>query len=760
MVDEAGDRTLSPYFLVTCDRPEPGLFPLGSTSADITITGVIADVTVTQLYRNEGTGPIDAVYVFPASTRAAVYSMKMTIGDRVVRAKIRKKEDARKEYEQARNEGKSASLLEQHRPNVFQMNVANIMPGDIVKVELKYTELIVPEERIYEFVYPTVSGPRYAAPAGSEDDRWVQTPYTHEGKEPLYDLDIQVRIDAGMPVRKVHSTSHRIEVDLKGGSSANVSLDNSEKKGGNRDFILRYALAGKEVDSGLLLYRGEKENFFFLMMQPPERVRPSDIPGREYIFIVDISGSMYGFPLDTSKELMRNLIGKLRPDDRFNVLLFAGGSSLMAEESVRATEPNIRSAVSFIDSTRGGGGTEILPALERALALPARKNYSRTIVIATDGYVHVEDRVFDTIRNNLGQANLFAFGIGASVNRHLIEGLAYAGMGEPYIVTHPGKAAAEAARFQKMIEHPVLTNIAIDFNGLDVYAIEPRSMPDLLAERPIMVFGKWQGEPKGTVTIRGIHGQDRWNRKISVDTGRFPENGSALQYLWARHRIRILSDYAGLNAADEHVQEITNLGLTYSLLTKHTSFVAVDSEIRNMEGGSSTIIQPLPLPEGVSNYAAGSMKMMKYSAPPSAMSTYRAQQEMSRMTADVGKDGASGGLSLEDVISDVRGENNEPSIKVEEFTLSSGLRKENIMHLIKAQKDKIISCAMAEPYPIKLRVTMTIDTSGTVSSVRIIREGLRGDTAAHCLAIEIKKWRFPRIHIKKGAEVSFLLIVK
>src|SRR4030042_6703223 len=159
---ESGDRTLSPYFFVKSDDPQVDPLPLRSTSAVVNIAGVIADVQVTQIYKNEGKRPLEAIYFFPASTKAAVYGMKMTIGERVIDARIRKREDARREYEQARDQGKSASLLEQQRPNVFQMNVANILPGDEIKVELQYTELLVPTDRVYEFVYPTVVGPRYS----------------------------------------------------------------------------------------------------------------------------------------------------------------------------------------------------------------------------------------------------------------------------------------------------------------------------------------------------------------------------------------------------------------------------------------------------------------------------------------------------------------------------------------------------------------------------------------------------------------------
>ncbi|HZX33049.1 MAG TPA: VIT domain-containing protein [Rhodocyclaceae bacterium] len=602
------DRTLSPYFFVKSDDAAVDQLPLKATRTDVRIAGFIADVTVTQTYANSGKTPLEATYVFPASTRAAVSGMKMTIGERVVVAKIQKREEARRQYEQAKQEGKSASLLEQQRPNVFQMNLANIMPGDEIKVELRYTELIVPEDGIYEFVYPTVVGPRYSnlpASKATPDDKWVANPTLHQGEAPTSTFDISVDIAGGMAIKDVATPSHKTNVAFDGPRTASIRLDPQEARGGNRDFILRYRLDGNRIQTGLLLQQTEDENYFLLTMQPPKRVTPDQIPGREYIFIMDVSGSMFGFPLEISKELLRDLIGRLRPSDRFNLLLFAGSSEVMAERSVPATPDNIRKAMDLISRQTGGGGTELLPALKRALSLSPSEGYSRSIVIATDGYVTVEEEVFDLIRNNLDRANMFTFGIGTSVNRHLLEGMARVGMGEPFVIASPTAAKGEAERFRKIIESPVLTGIRVRFDGFDAYDVEPSKVPDILAERPLVLFGKWRGKPEGRIEVRGTAGQGEFSETVAV--GDYPPSpqAAALRYLWARHRITLLSDYNKLKADDRRIAEVTELGLKHSLLTAYTSFVAIDSEVRNKEGKGTTVAQPLPMPEGVSDLAVG-----------------------------------------------------------------------------------------------------------------------------------------------------------
>jgi Ca-activated chloride channel family protein len=601
------DRTLSPYFQVQSDDPSVDKLPLLSTTAKADIAGVIADVVVTQVYKNEGKKPIEAIYIFPASTRAAVYGMKMTIGDRTIVADIKEREQARQDYEHALENGQSASLLEQQRPNVFQMNVGNIMPGDTIVVELRYTELLVPTDGVYEFVYPTVVGPRYSntpKDGAADTEKWVANPYTHQGEAPLYEFDINVDLQAGLPIQEMTCPSHKTSISYDGLTSGFCRLDASERGGGNRDFVLRYRLAGGQVQSGMLLYRGEKENFFLTMIQPPKRVTLDQIPGREYIFIVDVSGSMYGFPLDVSKKLLRDLITNLRKTDRFNVMLFAGGSSVMSEQSLAATEANIAKAVQLIDDQEGGGATELLPALKRALALPRVEGMSRSMVIATDGYVTVEAEAFDLIRKSLGDANLFAFGIGSGVNRHLIEGMARVGMGEPFVVTDEAEAGPRAKKFREYIQSPVLTQVRAEFKGFEVYDVEPLSIPDVLADRPVIVFGKWRGQPKGTVTLRGRTGKGKYEQSLNVAEFAPSPKNAGLRYLWARHRIQLLDDYNNLAPDDKRVKEVTQLGLDYNLLTQYTSFVAIDSRVR-ADGTPTTVKQPLPLPEGVSDYAVG-----------------------------------------------------------------------------------------------------------------------------------------------------------
>ncbi|HEY3400610.1 MAG TPA: VIT and VWA domain-containing protein [Geothrix sp.] len=640
---ETADATLSPYFFVKSDDAALDQLPLKSTSAKVAIAGVIADVKVTQVYRNTGKKPLEALYVFPGSTRSAVYGMTMTIGERVLKAQIKERGQARADYEQAKQQGRSASLLEQHRPNVFQMNVANILPGDEIRVELSYTELLVPNEGTYSFVYPTVVGPRYAGKAGTESstgEPWVANPYTHAGEKPATTFDLEVKLSAGMPIQRMACGTHKTSIAYDGKAEATLKLDPSEAQGGNRDVIVNYQLAGGAVQSGLLLDQGKDENTFLLMVQPPKRVTPKDLPPREYVFIMDVSGSQMGFPIEVSKVLMKEMIQGLRPQDLFNVMVFEGTSAFWSPSgSQHATSAATQQALAFVGSQHGGGGTELGSALRKALGLPRVPGISRTFVVSTDGYISADGQVFDLIRKNLGSANLFAFGIGSSVNRHLIEGMAHAGQGEAFVITKPEQAAAEAERFRTYVSSPVLTNVKLTTNGFQTYDLEPAQLPDVLADRPVICLGKWKGGAPGTVTLSGVSGSGPWSQTFEVGKVKERSHG-ALRQLWARQRIQMLSDYDQFGQEEGRKAEVTRLGLAYNLLTAHTSFVAVDTVVRNAGGTSTTVTQPLPMPEGVSDAAVGGMAgsmayapapmKMKYAASPAAAVEVMAQDRAAR----------------------------------------------------------------------------------------------------------------------------------
>lgn len=608
-------RTLSPYFQVQSgDGTETDRLPLKDTHVEVTIAGVIAEVAVLQTYINEGTTPLDAIYVFPGSTRAAVHGLTMLVGDRIVHAKIQTKPEARRTFEAAKSAGKTASLLEQHRPNVFQMSLTNIMPGETVQVELHYTELLRVADGEYEFAFPTVVGPRYSSRSivdeEADEHHSVRIPYLAEGDQSGATFALKLHLATGVPLADLQCATHAITIARPRPDVAQIELDPAAdpEAQANRDFILHYRLAGDAVQTGLLLTGGGPNGdggYFLAMVQPPARPAAAAAPACEYVFVVDVSGSMRGFPLDTARALLTDLIENLRAEDSFNVVLFAGDSTVLSPVPLAATPENLARAIVVLEQQRGGGGTELLTAFQRALALPRKENLSRTLVLITDGFVGIEAEAFDFVRSHLDRANLFAFGIGSSVNRHLIESLARAGQGEPFIVTSSAEAAATAARFRLYIASPVLTRVRAEFAGFVAEELTPRAIPDVFAQRPVVLFGRWHGPLGGRIHVHGVNGEGELTSTLEVANAVRLDGSRALELLWARARVQELEDKEACEHDAAQVSAITQLGLTHGLLTKYTSFVAVDERVRNIVTGSSAVKQPVPLPEGVSNSAVG-----------------------------------------------------------------------------------------------------------------------------------------------------------
>jgi Ca-activated chloride channel family protein len=769
-VEPSGERTLSPYFVV--GDAEANL-PLERTQAQVRVAGAIADVTVTQTYRNEGKRPIEAIYVFPASTRAAVHGLTMTIGQRVVRATIREREAARRAYQAARNTGHTASLLEQQRPNVFTMHVANILPDDRIVVELRYAELLVPTDGVYELDFPTVVGPRYSnktekAPSPNDPegggnidshDRFVRSPYLPPGTQiAAARFGLEATIESPVALSALDCPSHKSAQTARvSPRQARLTVPESEE-GGNRDVRIRYTLAGGAIETGLIVEPGADANHFVLMMAPPARVEPAAILPREYVFVVDVSGSMWGFPLEVARHLVERMLTGLRPQDRFNILTFSGGSEVLAEHPVRADEEGKARALRFLASQHAGGGTELLPAIQRVLALPREARTSRSIVVVTDGYVEVEKEAFDLIRGSLDRTNLFAFGIGTSVNRYLIEGLARVGQGESFVASDQAEAEKLAERFATYVRAPVLTDARLRFEGLDAYDVEPEVLPDLFVSRPIVVTGKYRGALAGRALLTGTTAERSIEQALDLASAQ-RSSGQGLAQLWARARIARLDDLGRAGDAT-HKDEVTRLGLGYHLMTAYTSFVAVDDERRTAPVKPETVRQPSPLPEGVSAAAVAQQAGLlgtissEHDDPLGGLIGNAVGESYGTIglghLGTIGKGGGGGGIGYGHGAGGLGGRRaGAPDVELGAATVTGSLDREVIRRIIRRHINEVkfvFEKELLKQPGLNGTVVLrfTIDARGTVTSATVASSTLNNPAVEQGLAAAITRWEFPR----------------
>jgi Ca-activated chloride channel family protein len=578
-------------------------FILKGTEARAWITGPVAHVEVTQIWHNPNQVPVDGLYIFPLPENAAVNDMSLKLGDRVIHSDMKRREEARRIYEQARDEGRVAGLLDQERSNIFAQQVANIMPGMKIEVVLAFDHEIKCEDSQCEYVFPTVVGPRFI-PAGQGDPGKIDPPVVSEGSHTGQSLEIYVNLNAGVSIRDIQSATHRIRVDRLDDTQADVNL--SEGRGSllNRDFKLSWGVGGDRPEMGIMAWRDPMEErepgVFTIILQPPTQVSDEEAVPRELVFVLDCSGSMAGVPLEASKNVVRKAIRTVRPQDTFQIIRFSENASGLGPHPLKPTPENIRKALAYVESLRGSGGTHMMAGIKAALDRPADPDRLRIVAFLTDGYIGNEDQVFLGVRQMLGNARIFSFGIGSSVNRHLLEGLAEEGRGASAFMGPREKPGQMVDRFIKRIDTPVLTDIRLSFDNLEVEDLEPARIPDLFAGQSLLIHGRYRNPGTGLITLEARRaGEPVTMRKVAIFLEREDDN-AALGRLWARARIHRLERSMRGGQLPKIQEAITRLGLRHRLMTQWTSLVAVDSFISNTTGHAESINVPVEMPEDVS----------------------------------------------------------------------------------------------------------------------------------------------------------------
>ena len=570
-----------------------GECPLKHTTVKAEVSGFISRVTVTQDFENNFAEKIEAVYRFPLPPAAAVDDLTMLIGERTIKGKIMRRQEAMTAYNTAKEGGKIASLLEQERSNVFKQQVANIMPGEQVRVTISYVETLQYENGFYQWSFPLV----HQSPA-----------HANNGIRSGHDISIELDLDAGVPIIEVGSQTHEIELQQLSERHSVVRLKDQDSIP-NQDFVLTYRVAGDSINDAVLTHRSDRGGFFTLILQPPQRVSAEDVMPKELVFVLDTSGSMDGFPLQKAKEAMDLALNNLYPQDTFNLITFASDADILFPEPVPATPENLQKAKDFLKSRQGGGGTEMMKAIKAALDPSDSQQSIRIACFMTDGQVGNDAEIISEVQKHVN-ARVFAMGFG-DANRSLLDKMAQYGRGEVDYVSETGKSSAAAARrFHNRIRNPLLTDITIDWGGLPVSEVYPKYIPDLFSAKPLILSGRYTSSAEGTIRLKGkMAGQD-FVREIPV---KFPETESehdALATLWARRKIEELMDQVspldtGKPEQEAWRNEITELGLTFKLMTQFTSFVAIDEKIFTGGGELKRVDVPGGIQETVTVQSAG-----------------------------------------------------------------------------------------------------------------------------------------------------------
>jgi len=598
-----------------------GLCPLKSTQVRGEISGFVSRVSVTQTFHNPYDRAIEAVYSFPLPNDAAVDGMTIQVGDRLIRGEILEREKAKEKYERAKEEGKVAALLDQQRPNIFSQSVSNITPGAEIKVVIEYVETLKYRDDTYEFTFPMTIGERYIPMSMGDDDAKRVSPKSK--LRPGHTISVDLTVNAGVPLQEIFSNTHKIVAQQFSASEYHISLQ-SEDEIPNRDFVLRYKTAGTRLDDAVLATKDKNGGFFTLILQPPDVVLPEDTMPKEIVFVLDTSGSMSGFPITKAKEAMNLTLDNLNPSDTFNLITFAGDTQIVFDKPVPATEENLSLARKALSDANSGGGTEMMAAIKAALEPSDSSDHVRIVCFMTDGEVGNDNEIIAEVQRH-PNARVFAFGIGSSVNHFLLDAISQEGRGDAQYVGPKDNGSAAAKHFFESIRNPLLTDIRLDFEGVEVSDVLPKAIPDVFDARPVAVVGRYAKGGSGKLLLKGMMRGQPYQREITLDLPDQSEQNSALPSLWARRQVAELMrrDYTGLNNNNfqgDLRSAITELGLTYRLVTPFTSFVAVDDRI--VTDGSKTQKVDVPVAQPIDSTESAPTVASASSGPPITPQNY------------------------------------------------------------------------------------------------------------------------------------------
>jgi Ca-activated chloride channel family protein len=591
--------------------------PLVHTDVTLDVRGLAAAATVTQQYVNSGTEPIEAVYVFPLPHDSAVYDMEIRIGNRLIRSVIREREEAKRVYESAKSEGKRAALVEEERPNIFTASVANLMPGDHIDVRLRYVEPLRWEDGRIRLVFPMVVGPRYipgTQAVGHTGTGWavdtdavsdasrITPPVRNPDSRPGHDISLSVDLDSGFEFGSINSVSHAITVRRLPDGRRHVELASGATIP-NKDFVLEVRQAESTQPKAALFLSpepGSGETYFLLSAFPPTVLPVKRMPV-EMLYMIDVSGSMGGTSITQAREALLQALDRLGPNDRFGILAFNHAYYEFASEPLTATTENLAAARRFVQHLEAGGGTEMLPALLHLMRKPETPGFLRHIILLTDGDLGNEEQIFAALRLKLDGARLYTVAIGSAPNFFLATKMAQFGRGTFTHIADIGEIREQMGRLLETIESPVLTDVKLSFEGVEVAEVYPQRPPDLFLRQPLLLYGRISQGRTGRVHLTARAGDQPYEANFAFDASTASFH-PGITTLWARQRVEDLVDRWRLSDDDSRSGIRATLiahAIRYRLVTRFTSLVAVEEIVANASGASTQVPVPTELPAGM-----------------------------------------------------------------------------------------------------------------------------------------------------------------
>jgi Ca-activated chloride channel family protein len=534
----------------------------------------------------------------------------MQIGERRIRGIIRERKEAEEIYRAAKDQGHPASLLVEERPNIFRQSVANIEPGKRIDVNITYYETLPYVDGWYEFVFPMVVGPRYNPPGmtagigvvprnldgASGQDTEVQ--YLKPTERSGHDISLRVDVNAGVAIEEFVCPSHRIVQEPADTGCLSVALA-ADDKISNKDFVLRYRVAGERIKSDVIAQRSDGGGYFTLMLFPPRELNQLARAPLEMVFLLDCSGNMAGQPIEQAKTAIRHALHQLRPEDSFQIINFSERAPRLGDTPLEATPANVRRGVEYVASLNGDGPTAMIEGINAALDFPRDLRRTRFVCFLTDGFIGNESEILKAVHEKLGPSRIFSFGVGSSPNRYLLDNLAKMGQGAVAYLGLHDDAGEVMDQFMARISHPGMTDLKIDWGGVQVSEVYPARLPDLFVGRPVILTGKCSGTDATQVRVKGNAGGREIEEVVPVHWSEASAGNRALPNVWARAKIASLAERMAYDSNEELPLAIKRVALDYGLVSPFTAFIAVDAAGVTAGGEAATAPVGVPTPDGV-----------------------------------------------------------------------------------------------------------------------------------------------------------------
>jgi Ca-activated chloride channel family protein len=598
------------------------LAPNLDTDVHIQITGMTARATVKQTFHNDTAYWQEGIYVFPLPENAAVDQLRMHIGDRIIEGQVKEKQQARKEYQQAKIEGKRASLVEQERPNIFTTSVANIGPDEDIIIEITYQQPVQYMDETFSLRFPMVVAPRYipgkTIVTGFEGTGWSSNTdqvadasrINEPEHSPINPVSLTIDLDAGFLLSNIESPYHPIDVGIPDKTQYSIQLQHSQVHA-NRDFVLDWkAEPGNAPKAALFTEEKDADIYSMIMLLPPAS-EASPVLHREVIFVIDTSGSMSGPSIVQAKQALNLALDRLKPGDRFNIIQFNSYTDKLFHFPQPISHHALRQAHQYVDSLEAQGGTEMAPALRAALLKQGnntnQNNYDakiydvRQVIFLTDGSIGNEDALFKIIQSQLGDSRLFTIGIGSAPNSHFMNRAAKFGRGTHTYIGNVSEIQTKMESLFSKLESPVLTNIHIQWPENCIVESWPQNIPDLYLGEPLLISTRSDSLPESLVITGEIAGET-WSASLNLKGG---QKDSGIPVIWARKKIAALMDKMSQkqntegDEAGDLRKNIIETALTHHLVSKYTSLIAVDvTPARIKEALIKSHALPVNLPEG------------------------------------------------------------------------------------------------------------------------------------------------------------------